>query len=227
MRLLELTVLYLLVGAGAAVAFLVMRRPLTAGSFVDAALLGAFWPLYGPFLLLHGPQSAEAADAMPLAVSAPADPPPLASLLPDLETARALERGLALARSRVADIARLLAQPELSEGAALARQAELEARGDDRAAATARQRVLAIRRLRQLRGRFATELDEISELLAQARIQAEVVRLAGEDDGHATRELIGELQIRMEALDEMLGEGNGDPLPPPLEAPLEAPVPSR
>jgi hypothetical protein len=205
MRLLELSVLYLLVGFGSAAAFLVMRRPVTAGSVADAALLGAFWPLYGPFLLLHGPPASAGATFQP-AVSPGDPPPPLASLLPDLETARALELRLSQAESRVAEIDRLLALAEFSEGSALARQAELEARGDDRAAATARQRVLAIRRLRQLRGRFATELTEISELLAQARIQAEVVRLAGEDDGHATRELIAELQLRLEALDEMLGE---------------------
>lgn len=213
MRLLELAVLYVLVGVGSAAAFLVMRRPLTAGSMADAALLGAFWPLYGPFLLLHGssaPAQAASTAGPGLAIAAPGEleAPALASLLPDLETARALERRLSLAESRVAEIDRLLALPELSEEAARARQAALEARGDDRAAAAAGQRVQAIRRLRQLRGRFAAELTEIGELLAQARIQAEVVRLAGEDDGRATRELIGELQLRMEALDEMLGESS-------------------
>jgi len=209
MRLPELAVLYLLVGIGSAAGFIAVKRPLTAGVFVDAALLGTFWPLYGPFLMLQGRSQSNDPGLDAVSWRNAAAAAPLCSLLPDPTTAAALERRLALAQARVTEIDRLLSLPEFSEEAATRRQQELEDRGDLRAAATARQRVQSIARLRQLRARFSTELTEISELLAQFRIQAEVVRLAGEDDGQATRELISELQLRMEALDEMLGEDSG------------------
>lgn len=208
MRLPELAVLYVLIGVGSAAGFLAVKRPLTAGAFVDAALLGSFWPLYGPFLMLQGRTEETSQAMLGVASVGCAESPelPLSSLLPDPATAASLEERLASAQARVTEIDRLLSLPEFSEDAARSRRQELEERGDRRAASTARQRVQSIGRLKQLRGRFADELTEIREILAQFRIQAEVVRLAGEDDGQATRELITELQLRMEALDEMLGE---------------------
>ncbi len=217
MRLPEFAALYLLIGVGAAAGLLVFRRPLTPGSLVDAALLGTFWPLYGPFMAFQGRAEAESpTDAAVIVGSSDVDLP-LAALLPDRGTAEALEQRLSLAEARVAEIDRLLAQPELEEDAAEARWRALDARGDQRAAATARQRVQSVRRLRGLRERFAAELTEIREIVAQFRIQAEVVRLAGEDDGRATRELLNELHLRLETLDEMLGEPDlgGDLATPP------------
>lgn len=215
MRLPELAVLYVLIGVGSAAGFLAVKRPLTAGALVDAALLGSFWPLYGPFLVLQGRTEPGRTTSRAVASGHIASPElPLSSLLPDPATAASLEQRLTLAQARVADIDHLLSLPEFSDVAAKTRHQELERRGDHRAAATARQRVQSIGRLKQLRERFATELIEIREILAQFRIQAEVVRLAGEDDGQSTRELISELQLRMETLDEMLGE----------ESPVLAPV---
>lgn len=206
MRLPELLVLYVLIGIGSAAGYLAVKRPLATGTFVDAALLGSFWPLYGPFLLLQGrPETGEPQTLAVRSIELVQDLP-LSALLPDRATAASLEQRLARAQARVAEIDELLTLPEFSEEDALDRQRQLEARGDHRAAATVRHRVQSIRRLRQLREQFSTELIEIRELLTQFRIQAEVVRLSGEDDGQATRELISELQLRMEALDEMLGE---------------------
>lgn len=220
MRLPELAVLYVLIGVGSAAGYLAIKRPLTAAALVDAALLGSFWPLYGPFLMLQ--DRAEPDSTVPRAATSGniASPElPLSSLLPDPATAASLEQRLALAEARVAEIDHLLSLPEFSDDAATSRQQELERRGDHRAAATARQRVQSIGRLKQLRGRFAAELTEVREILAQFRIQAEVVRLVGEDDGQSTRELITELQLRMEALDEMLGEE------PPMLAPMAQALP--
>jgi hypothetical protein len=207
MRIAELAALYVLVGVGAAAGLLAVRRPLTPATFVDAALLGTFWPLYGPFVLLQGRADAETAGT---AVEAGLDEAPLAALLPDRATAEALEERLRLAEARIAEIDALLRQPALDEAAAEARWRALDARGDARAAATARQRVQSIRRLRGLRQRFADELVEVREIVAQFRIQAEVVRLSGEGDGAEARSLLDELHARLDALDEMLGEPAGD-----------------
>jgi len=187
MRLPELALLYSVVGVGCALALLVARRRSKgAGSLVlDAALLAPFWPLYGPFLLLKA-LPPEAATAEASGLSGQVLELPLSSLLPDDETARALEARLELARARVAEIDRLLADPDFDEEVALERKRQLEARGDVRAAATARGRAASIRQLRQLQG------------------QAEVVRLAGESDRSASEGLLDELRLRLETLDEML-----------------------
>ena len=62
-----------------------------------------------------------------------------------------------------------------------------------------------IRRLRAIRDRYARELDEVGELLAQLTTQVEVVRLAGSADASAA-DLVRELLARVEGLDEMLDD---------------------
>ena len=203
MRLPELLLLYFLVGGGCAVA--VWAKRADAGRAVDAALLAGFWPLYGPFLLLgNPPASAKVEEEMEfLSALRRASQTPLGKLLPDETTARALAARLRIAAGKVDEIDRLLARREFSEDAALERVRELEAKAaSSRAIATASNRVQNIRRLRGLRDRFARELDEVKELLAQLVTQAEVVRLAGEADAEA-RELVRELVCRVEGLDEM------------------------
>jgi hypothetical protein len=56
-----------------------------------------------------------------------------------------------------------------------------------------------------MREQFGKEINQISELLTQLRIQAEVVRIAGASDDD-TRELVGELVARIQGLDELLDE---------------------
>jgi hypothetical protein len=73
------------------------------------------------------------------------------------------------------------------------------------ALASATLRVQNIERLRELRSRFVSEVDEINELLSQLVIQVEVVRFAGSaDDG--TRDLLRELLLRVEGLGQMLDD---------------------
>ena len=62
-----------------------------------------------------------------------------------------------------------------------------------------------IHRLKKMREQFGKEINQISELLTQLRIQAEVVRIAGASDDD-TRELVGELVARIQGLDELLDE---------------------
>lgn len=208
MNLLQLLTLYLLVGGGCA-AFVLVRAPAGTPRATDAVLVAALWPLYGPFLVLGGdPLAGSARGAVRgevefLVALRRAAATPLGKLLPDEATARALARRLRVAGGKVEEIDRLLTRPEFSEAAALARSRELEEKGASaRALATAGNRIQNIRRLKGLRDRFARELDEVQELLAQLATQAEVVRLAGEPDA-ASRQLVRELVCRVEGLDEM------------------------
>ena len=216
MRLLELGLLYGLIGAGCAVVLL-LRRSEIGGSYTDAVLLAGFWPVYGPFLLAkmqgtdEGPEGSEVAF---LAALRHARTTPLAVLLPNQQTIRTLARRLRVAAAKVEEIDAILARPEFQEQSALSRQRELEARGaSEYALSTASIRIQNIRRLRALRDRFARELDEVQELLSQLRTQVEVVRLAGVPDDE-TRDLVQELVSRVEGLDRMLDD---DPSVSPVE----------
>ena len=73
---------------------------------------------------------------------------PLASVLPDAETARVLASRLREAGSRLADLEAVLARPDFDEAAAERRAAELAARGATGAAATAQLRVRTLAQLR-------------------------------------------------------------------------------
>ncbi|ACY12910.1 hypothetical protein [Haliangium ochraceum] len=214
---------------------------------IDAALLGLLWPLYGPLLLLRerdGEGGAHVEDsAVPdtsevtfLSALRRARHTPLGAVLPDEATAQALARRLRVAAAKVREIDALLAQPAFDEEAAARRLRTLREREDQRRGAsaaaggtadpapsaplslsTAALRLQNIRRLRALRHRFASELDDVGELLIQLTTQAEVLRLAGpaspsagaagapwgdEDAGELVRELVS----RVEGLDEMLDD---------------------
>jgi len=207
-KLPDLALLYGLIGLGSAVA-LVLRQPRAERRAGDALLLGLLWPLYGPLLLArlrdqdHGTVASEVAFLVALRR---ASRTPLGALLPDESTVRALARRLRVAGGKVSEIDGLLQRPEFSEAAALERLEELRGRSaSETAVSTASIRVQNIRRLRALRDRFARELDEVRELLAQLETQAEVVRLAGAPDA-STTELVRELVSRVEGFDRMLDD---------------------
>ena len=207
MRPVELGVLYLAVGLGCACALLARRRT-RAVPLGDALLLLGFWPLYGPLLLARLPDlpGVATAEVAFLATLDHARRTPLGGLLPAPGEVRHLARRLAVAAGKVEEGDALLARPELSEPDALARLEDLKRRGaSDTALRSATMRIQNIRRLRQLRDRFARELDEVSELLAQLAAQAEVVRLAGAPDA-ATEDLVCELVARVESLDAILDD---------------------
>ncbi len=206
MRLTELAALYAVIGVGCAVVRL-LARSARDERLVDAGLLLWFWPLFGPFLLMRvepieetDPDEGDFIRALERAADSP-----LGCLLPDRATVRRLGARLRRAQQRLDEITALLSTPQLCEASALARHAELLERGDEQAAATALGRVDKIRTIREMGHRVRRELDQIKELLAQLRIQAEVVRLAGDIDG-STRELTAELLSRIEGMDKALGQ---------------------
>jgi hypothetical protein len=208
MKLLDLGLMYGLLGLGCALVLLV-RRSEVGGNWLDAVLLAGFWPVYGPFLLARiqgtddGPEGSEVAF---LAALRKARGTPLAALLPDQQTVTALGRRLRVATHKVQEIDAILARPEFQQREALGRLRELQERGaSDCALSTASIRIQNIRRMQSLRDRFARELDEVQELLNQLRTQAEVVRIAGVADDE-TRDLVQELVSRVEGLDRMLDD---------------------
>lgn len=205
MKLVELGVLYGLVGVGCAAVVLV--RGQGSQRFTDAALMLGLWPLYGPFLLTRLAGSDEqGCDVTFLAALRRASGTPLAALLPDQQTVRALAHRLRVADSKVHEIDSLLRRREFDLADAERRHRELlERSASEYAISTAASRLQNIRRLRGLRDRFARELDEVGELLVQLRTQVEVVRLAGGPDDE-TRDLVQELVSRVDGLDRMLDE---------------------
>ena len=201
MRLVELAVLYLVVGAGAAAALLYRRR-----AVLDAILLVPFWPLLAPFQLFDASEPRAGADF--LAALEEAARTPLGKLLPAPATMRQLAGRLAVASAKVAEIDRVLARREFDAGAAQAELTALRARDASELAVTsATLRVQNIRRLVALRDRFARELDDVRALLVQLETQVEVVRLAGAPDA-AAADLVHELLARVEGLDQVLDDGH-------------------
>ncbi|MBI5535877.1 MAG: hypothetical protein HY898_24370 [Deltaproteobacteria bacterium] len=208
MKLLELGLLYALIGVGCGVAVMVCR-PRGERHLVDAVLMTGLWPVYGPFVLAsaRGIDEAQTGSEVAFLVALRrAGGTPLAVLLPDQATVRALARRLRVAQSKVDEIDGLLKRPEFDERDALARCAELKERSASECAqSSAGMRVQNIRRLRGLRDRFSRELDEVGELLVQLRTQADVVRLAGAPDAE-TRDLVQEIISRVEGLDRMMDD---------------------
>lgn len=209
MKLAELAALYALVGLGCATAVLARRR--TAASLLDAGLLVPFWPLLGPFLLLRASEApiARRPEQSFLVALEHAGRGPLGALLPAPETIRKLADRLAIAAAKVDEIDALLRRPGFRADEATAHLLDLERRGaSETARASAALRVGNLRRLAALRDRFAAELDDIRELMAQLETQVEVVRYAGTIDP-TTAELLSELVARVEGLDEVLDDGSG------------------
>jgi hypothetical protein len=185
----------------------------------DLALLLLLWPLYGPFLLAAGaagtggPGSRERELERALRQVTGT---PLARLLPDRRAVRALGRALQAAATRVQEIDRLLARPEMSaEGTRAELEALEQASGSAEARAALSLRAQSIRQLEEMRERFARRLAEVDALLAQLLTQVEVLRLGGASEAPG-EELVGELLGRVEALGEMLEDGRraAAPVPP-------------
>ncbi len=221
MNITPIIILYVLVGVGCTAVAITrhnLRKP------IDLSLLVLFWPIYGPFVLTN-PQDKSAApnpadipirqqpgqnqvghtveevfDALRRAADAP-----MASLLPDLDTGRRLASRLDVAHKHIDEIDKLLTRQPYDETAALERQRTLRDGGDERSAAMIDSRIQIIRRLQTLRARFSQETNQISELLTQLQLQAELVRIAGTTNDD-TRELVLELVSRIQGLDAFMDE---------------------
>lgn len=209
------------VGVVIAVAAIVRRR----SSVADVVFLITLWPLAAPLLLAGGTEQDPGDDSELSRALARASASPLASVLPDAETARVLSSRLREAAARIAELDAVLARADFDPRAAERRAHELADRGALAASQTALLRVKTLGQLRALRERYHTELDEVRELIAQLVTQAELVRLQP-SIAHASGELVRELVSRVEGLGELFayqatldgGEGQDGSVPCTSEA---------
>jgi len=197
MSLVSLGVGYLAVGAAIALAIAAVKRRLSAA---DAVLVIGLWPMYAPLALARGGDTARETELV--AALARAKASPLASVLPDAESARVLGGRLREATARLRELDDVLARPDFDPAGAERRATELTARGATAAAATAQLRVRTLGQLRALRERYRSELDEVGELVAQLVTQAELVRLQPAI-AHSSGELVRELVARVEGLGDL------------------------
>jgi hypothetical protein len=190
---------YVAIGVAIAGGALVLRRRISAA---DLVFLVVLWPLAAPLIFAGHRDEPDPGAAELVAALARAAASPLASVLPDAETARVLASRLREAGNRLADLEQVLARPDFDEAEAARRADDLAARGASSAAATAQLRVRTLAQLRSLRVRYRGELDEVRELIAQLVAQAELVRLQP-SIAHASGELVRELVTRVEGLGEL------------------------
>lgn len=173
-------------------------RKLVAG---DVVMLLLLWPLAAPHVFTRSPAGTDDEPELVSAI-ARASSSPLASVLPDAETARVLQSRLHEASDRLGELEAVLARPDFDPVAAEQRARELAARGATAAANTAQLRVRTLGQLRALRERYRAELEEVRELIAQLVTQAELVRLQP-SIAHASSELVRELVARVEGLGDL------------------------
>lgn len=190
---------YVAIGVAITLGALVLRARRFAAS--DVVLLLLVWPLAAP-IVLTSPSAAELDEPELVTALARASASPLASVLPDAETARVLQGRLREAGDRLAELEQLLARPDFDPAVAERRAHELAARGATAAAGTAQLRVRTLGQLRALRERYRGELEEVRELIAQLLTQAELVRLQP-SMAHTSTELVRELVTRVEGLGEL------------------------
>ena len=197
MSLFGLGIGYLAIGAAAALVIAAVKRRLAPA---DAVLIVGLWPMYAPLAMTRTGEHRREAEL--LAALARAKASPLAGVLPDAESARILGGRLREAGARLGELDEVLARPGFDPAAAERRAAELAARGQAAAAATAQLRVRTLGQLRALRERYRSELDEVGELIAQLVTQAELVRLQPAI-AHSSGELVRELVARVEGLGDL------------------------
>ncbi|MGE0869490.1 MAG: hypothetical protein AB7P03_13065 [Kofleriaceae bacterium] len=187
---------YTAVGIALAIVLGIARRSSTIG---DRLLVVLLWPVGAPLLWVA---HAAAPSTTLLAALSRARSSPLASVLPDAETANVLQARLAEATSRLAELDDVLSRSDFDVTAAERRADELRLRGATTAAATAQLRVRTLGQLHELRVRYRCELDDVRELIAQLVTQAELVRLQPAV-AHASGELVRELVARVEGLGDL------------------------
>lgn len=188
---------YAAIGVIAMIAIAIVRGVPT---MPDALLTVTMWPLWGPMSLVRDPKDQREQEL--LGALARAQASPLASVLPDAESARVLASRLREASQRLTELDEVLARPDFDPTAAKQRAKDLESRGATSAAATAELRVRTLGQLRTLRERYRSDLEEVRELVAQLVTQAELVRLQPAAT-QSSSELVRELVARVEGLSDL------------------------
>jgi len=214
-RLIDLAVAYLVVGAGCAWALRSRRHDATSRGLADALLTLTLWPLYVPVLLgparTDRPSSARSASpriererallhASIEAAQSRLGPGALTSLLPTGAQLAALMAHLEHLDAKVQELDEVLSGEEFDPARAERRLRESDRAGVGSAAAA----VEGARRLAALRERAARERDELLGLCARLRMQVTVLRFTEGAPGENLGELVGEILARIEGVGEAL-----------------------
>ena len=101
------------IGVVIAIGALVLRRRISAG---DVVFLTVLWPLAAPLMFSGHRDEQDPGAAQLISALARAQASPLASVLPDAETARVLASRLREAGGRLADLDQVLARPDFDVG---------------------------------------------------------------------------------------------------------------
>jgi hypothetical protein len=218
MRLIDLAVAYLVVGAGCAWALRSRGVDPGARGLTDALLTLTLWPLYVPVLL--GPARGANPGAGPAAspriererallqaaiaaAQARMAPGALSSLLPTGAQLATLMGHLAHLDAKVQELDEVLAGEEFDPARVERRLREGDRAGVGSATAAAE----GARRLAALRERAARERDELLGLCARLRMQVTVLRFTEGAPGENLGELVGEILARIEGVGEALDPG--------------------
>ena len=208
MRLIDLAVAYLVVGAGCAWA---LRSGPSPRGLADALLTLTLWPLYVPVLVgpaRRSPVPAGRATSPRIererallhaaieAAEARMSPGVLTALLPTRAQLATLTEHLAHLDAKVQELDEVLAGEEFDLARAERRLRDADAHGVDAATAA----IEGARRLASLRERAARERDELLGLCARLRMQVTVLRFTEGAPGDNLGELVGEILERIEGV---------------------------
>ncbi|HEX7670878.1 MAG TPA: hypothetical protein VF395_14885 [Polyangiaceae bacterium] len=209
MRLVDLTVLYLVVGAACAVA-LHRRSPLDArAAFLNALTTVPLWPIFAPIAWTAKKERvaldvqtegrvAEIRSTLEEAVESVAGTP-LERLL-SRESARTILAEVERVSARNQELVRLLSRDEFSLDGAERKLSGLgQSHASARVRASARLHLENVRRLHLLGERDSRALEELAALTTALRTQLVLVRLSG-SSAEGVNDIVGELWAHIEGL---------------------------
>ena len=227
MRLVDLVLLYAIVGVACAIAIYRASPSRGARAMIVAAATIPIWPLWAPIALtVQRPRPRRAANDARASARTPAaaaaarvakaiDEGVSACAGSSLEPLLSREAGdriaaeVARAAGRLAEIDATLARPELDRDAATARLAELELqRASPRAIATAKLHLDNIDRLRAMRDRDARAIAELADLVQALTAQLALAKFAGSSSREGASGIVSEVWARVEGLGDALGESD-------------------
>ncbi len=210
MSLLDLTLLYLIVGVGCAAVVYARTHGTRLRRAGSAAVAVPLWPLWAPLALIDdvAPRSratdraARVEEELARSVEA-ARGSPFEVLLPADAAAR-IQSEVRATLSRVAELDAVLAQPGFDLIAAERRVSELtESGASKRALQTAVLHRNNVARIQALRDRSVRGIEELAELVGALRSQLVLARYAGSSP-EGVGGIVAEMWARVEGLGEAL-----------------------
>jgi hypothetical protein len=208
MSLVDLGVIYLIGGVASAIG--IWRF---TGSRASTLLGLILWPLWAPVAFMDPkrrresspPRSTDRVVVVLDEARQAAAGTPFETMLNGAAASR-IAAEVERAAERLEGLEAVLAQPEFSREAVVARLAKLEAEGASEAAVRpARLHLESVERLAAMRAQQAAALAELEQVLAALRSQLVVARYAGASEG--VDGILGDLWARVEGLGEALDQG--------------------